>query len=52
MQKRWWIKDNAGDEATSSLATALTIDPVLSKLLIQRGIDNFEDARYFFRPHS
>ena len=50
MQKRWWIKENAGEAAISQLATALTIDPVLSKLLIQRGIDNFEDARYFFRP--
>src|SRR5579859_4534178 len=50
MQKRWSIKENADEETINQLAAALTIDPVLSKLLVQRGIDNFDDARYFFRP--
>jgi single-stranded-DNA-specific exonuclease len=50
MQKRWAIRENTDEEATSLLAAALNIDPVLSKLLIQRDITNYEDARYFFRP--
>jgi len=50
MQKRWAIKDNADEAAVNELAAALAIDPVLSKLLVQRGIDNYDDARYFFRP--
>jgi len=50
MQKRWAIRENTNAEATSNLAAALNIDPVLSKLLVQRGIDNYDDARYFFRP--
>ncbi len=32
------------------LAKALQIDEVLSNLLVQRGVKNFEEARYFFRP--
>lgn len=32
------------------LATELNIDPVLSTLLLQRGITDFEEARTFFRP--
>ena len=50
MQKRWVIRENADEQAISRLAAELTIDPVLSKLLVQRGIDNFDDARHFFRP--
>lgn len=50
MQKRWALRENTNAEAISNLADALNIDPVLSKLLVQRGIDNYDDARYFFRP--
>ena len=32
------------------LAASLNIDPVLSNLLIHRGIKTYEDARFFFRP--
>ena len=41
------------DEATvNNLAGILNIDPVLSTLLVSRGINNFEEARYFFRPDN
>jgi single-stranded-DNA-specific exonuclease len=50
MQKRWAIRENTDEEAISLLATALNIDPVLSKLLIQRDISTYDEARYFFRP--
>lgn len=50
MNKRWAIRDNADHEEVKSLAAALNIDPVLSALLISRGIKTFEDARLFFRP--
>lgn len=50
MEKRWAQVD-AGDEATiTQLAQALNVDECLAKILVQRGITNFEDARYFFRP--
>src|SRR6201996_8767381 len=50
MQKRWAIRENTDEEAISLLAAGLNIDAVLSKLLVQRGIDNYDDAKYFFRP--
>jgi single-stranded-DNA-specific exonuclease len=50
MQKRWAFIENTDDEAVSNLTAALNIDPVLSKLLVQRGISGYDDARYFFRP--
>jgi len=50
MNKRWAIKENADQEEIRALAAALNIDEVLSTLLINRGIRNYEDARLFFRP--
>ncbi len=50
MNKRWAIKENADEQEVKALAEALNIDTVLSALLINRGINNYEDARLFFRP--
>ena len=50
MNKRWAIRERPDNEDVKKLADELTIDTVLSALLIQRGINNYEDARYFFRP--
>jgi single-stranded-DNA-specific exonuclease len=50
MNKRWSVRDNADEEEVNALAAALTIDTVLSSLLINRGIKTFDDARLFFRP--
>jgi single-stranded-DNA-specific exonuclease len=50
MNKRWAVRDNVDDEEVNSLATALNMDAVLSKLLVQRGIRTYDEARYFFRP--
>ena len=52
MNKRWAVRDNANYEAVSKLAAELKIDTVLSTLLINRGVNNFEEARYFFRPEQ
>ncbi|MDB5000971.1 MAG: single-stranded-DNA-specific exonuclease RecJ [Mucilaginibacter sp.] len=50
MTKRWVLKDAADDSIVQELSAALNINPVLSSLLVHRGITNFEGARYFFRP--
>lgn len=49
MEKRWVIKP-ADDEKVNLLRQQLRIHPVLCKLLVQRGIYSFEEARSFFRP--
>jgi single-stranded-DNA-specific exonuclease len=50
MNKRWAVRDNADEDEVNSLAAALNMDVVLSKMLVQRGIRTYEEARYFFRP--
>lgn len=52
MTKRWVLKDAADAVTVQELADGLNINPVLSTLLVQRGIKNFEDAKYFFRPNA
>lgn len=49
LEKRWKIlADNL--EGTSQLHTALGISPVLCKILVQRNVSSFEEARSYFRP--
>ena len=50
MAKKWVIKECLNEDAVSELSLALGIDPVLARLLVQRGITTFEEARAFFRP--
>ena len=41
---------SADDAVVNSLQASLKINPVICKILVQRGIDSFEKARNFFRP--
>jgi single-stranded-DNA-specific exonuclease len=50
MNKRWAVREKPDNEDVIKLADELTIDTVLSTLLIHRGIKNYDDARFFFRP--
>lgn len=50
MEKRWVNYESANQETVDTLAHQLTIDKSLAQILVQRGVTNFEDARYFFRP--
>jgi single-stranded-DNA-specific exonuclease len=49
MQKRWNILQ-ADEKKTISLQQVLNINPVICKILIQRGIETFDEAKNFFRP--
>lgn len=49
MEKRWNVLQ-ADAAKTRELQVALTINPVLCQVLVNRGIDSFEKARHFFRP--
>jgi single-stranded-DNA-specific exonuclease len=49
MQKRWNVLPfNA--EKLNALQASLNINPVLNKILIQRGIETFDKAKQYFRP--
>lgn len=49
MKKRWELQ-NADPMLVEELRQMLGIHPVLCRLLVQRGVRDFESARRFFRP--
>ena len=49
-EKKWILKDIVAGETVARLSSELGIDPVLARLLVQRGIGTFQEARAFFRP--
>ncbi len=50
MKKRWSIKPESDKKTIEKLVAELHIHPVLSNLLVQRGVTNYEEAKAFFRP--
>jgi single-stranded-DNA-specific exonuclease len=50
MTKKWTLLDPQDDALVDSLAKKLNISIVLARLLVQRGVNTFEQARNFFRP--
>ena len=49
MVKRWNIL-KADEEKVSALAASLKINPAICTILAERGIDDFEKAKNYFRP--
>jgi single-stranded-DNA-specific exonuclease len=47
---RWTIKSKPSEEKINHLAQALQIEPFVAKLLVQRGVETYDDAKHFFRP--
>lgn len=45
-----WKKKEANQSVVEILEKQLQIHPLLCKLLAQRGVSNFEEAKKFFRP--
>jgi single-stranded-DNA-specific exonuclease len=50
MQKRWVIKASEAPEKVSQLANDLKISDSIAQMLLQRGINTFDEAKQFFRP--
>jgi single-stranded-DNA-specific exonuclease len=50
IKRAWKIKENGIESAVSKLADELSVDTVISSLLVQRGIHTFDQAKAFFRP--
>lgn len=51
MQYQWQIKPTSNTKAIEKLSEQLnSLDPTLTNILLQRGIDTFEKAKDFFRP--
>ncbi len=48
--KEWKIAEENDTGLIKDLASKLNVNPIISKLLIQRGIYSFDKAKAFFRP--
>ena len=47
---RWTLKSKPEKEKVQKLQSELQINEIIATLLVQRGIETFEQARQFFRP--
>lgn len=47
---RWTLKPKPSQEKVKNLVDELKVDKLIATLLVQRGIEKFDDARQFFRP--
>lgn len=47
---RWSLKPKPETSKTKTLQKALHIDAIVASLLVQRGIETYEEAKTFFRP--
>ena len=50
IDKRWVIKPQGESEKVANLSSQLNIPPVLANLLVQRGIETYNEATRFFNP--
>ncbi|CAM3937748.1 single-stranded-DNA-specific exonuclease RecJ [Flavobacterium weaverense] len=47
---RWTTRTKPSEEKIKHLAQALNVEDFVAQLLVQRGIETFDDAKNFFRP--
>jgi single-stranded-DNA-specific exonuclease len=47
---RWTILPKPNTQKVAQLSEKLGVEPIIGNLLVQRGIETFEDAKHFFRP--
>ena len=47
---RWTIHPKPDPVKVEKLAVALQVDEVIATLLLQRGVENYDQAKQFFRP--
>ncbi|KFF20284.1 single-stranded-DNA-specific exonuclease RecJ [Flavobacterium hydatis] len=47
---RWTLKPKPSEDKIKHLAQVLNVEDFVATLLIQRGIETFDDAKNFFRP--
>ena len=47
---RWTLKPIPDFEKVNSLSKTLNVERIIANLLVQRGIETYEDAKKFFRP--
>ncbi|HET8861009.1 single-stranded-DNA-specific exonuclease RecJ [Marivirga sp.] len=49
-EKKWILAEEPNSKKVDELSQAININSVLSKILVGRGINNYDEAKSFFRP--
>lgn len=47
---RWTLKSDPNPNKVKELANILSVDKIIAKLLLQRKIESYDEAKHFFRP--
>lgn len=47
---RWTLKLDPNPNKVKELANILSVDKIIAKLLLQRKIESYDEAKHFFRP--
>mgnify|MGYP003319339517 FL=1 len=47
----WIIEENNDVETINTLSKELNVDPIISSMLVNRGVRSFDQAKDFFRPN-
>lgn len=50
MEKKWELIESPLDTDIIELSKSINVHPTLGSILLQRGINSFEEAKTFFRP--
>ena len=50
MAYRWTPSPKLNDRKVEALATSINVSNKIATLLIQRGVETFDEAKQFFRP--
>lgn len=50
MQKRWVLKPKNKLQKNNKLCDELSVSPIIAELLLNRGIETYEQSKKFFRP--
>jgi single-stranded-DNA-specific exonuclease len=50
MAYRWTASPKLNDQKVEQLAERINVSPVIAMLLLQRGVETYEQAKKFFRP--
>jgi len=50
MTTRWIYRDEVDEFAADQLAQEINVNPIIARILLQRNIKNFDQAKRYFRP--
>lgn len=50
MEYLWHVQSKSEEEAVDRLSGEINVNTALANILVNRGIKNFDEAKYFFRP--